>query len=262
MLILEGEQGRKKSTALKVIAGEDFFTDTMPTIGDKDALLQIHGPWIIEVQELDAFDKREATAVKSFMSVCRDRFRSPYGRTTKEHDRKNVFAGTTNRETYFSDETGNRRFWPVATARDCDVVLLAAERDQLWAEAVARYRGGEKWWLEGEAEALAKEEQAKRTHEDVGAGLWAPRITAALRDGVLRNPLDQVRTADAYVIQPGCRDVSTGEILEHVMGISLQAVTTAMVRRAAAELRGLGWERFNKKVGKQVLKRFRVAVSP
>jgi hypothetical protein len=47
-LILEGEQGTRKSTALKTITG-DWFTDEIAELGSKDAALQTRGVWIIEI---------------------------------------------------------------------------------------------------------------------------------------------------------------------------------------------------------------------
>lgn len=80
--------------------------------------------------------------------------------------RQCVFAGSVNPETYLRDETGNRRFWPVRCG-SIDLVALARDRDQLWAEAVARYREGAIWWLdEPELVASAKAEQDQRYQVD------------------------------------------------------------------------------------------------
>lgn len=147
MLVLEGPQGIGKSRALRILAGDEYFCDQMPDIRSKDAQLQTFGSWIIEWAELDAMNRAEATAVKDFITRQFEELRPPYGRHTIKVPRQCVFAGTTNTDGYLKDETGNRRFWPVACGKiDCD--RLAADRDQLWAEAVARYKGGERWWPE------------------------------------------------------------------------------------------------------------------
>jgi predicted P-loop ATPase len=46
---------------------------------------------------------------------------------------------------YLKDETGARRFWPIKVTK-VDVEGLKNARDQLFAEALAAYRAGEKWW--------------------------------------------------------------------------------------------------------------------
>ncbi len=53
-----------------------------------------------------------------------------------------------------------------------DVAGIAANRDQLWAEAVVRFRPGETWWLTPDEDALLKE--AQLLHEEPDA--WEPRL--------------------------------------------------------------------------------------
>ena len=172
MLVLEGPQGARKSTALKILAGEDWFTDELPDLGSKDAAMHMQGVWIIEIAELDAIGKAEVSRIKAFLTRTTDRFRPPYGRYTIEVPRQCVFAGTVNPDTYLRDETGNRRFWPVRCGT-IDIDALARDRDQLWAEAVARFRAGAIWWIDTpELIAAAKSEQEKRYQGDA----WDARI--------------------------------------------------------------------------------------
>ncbi len=147
MLVLEGPQGARKSTALKILAGEDWFTDELPDLGSKDAAMHMQGVWIIEIAEIDAIGKAEVSRIKAFLTRTTDRFRPPFGCYTIDVPRQCVFAGTVNPDTYLRDETGNRQFWPVRRGT-IDIDALARDRDQLWAEAVARFRTGAIWWLD------------------------------------------------------------------------------------------------------------------
>lgn len=139
MVVLEGLQGKRKSTALRCLAVRDeWFADTPVRVGTPDAVLSIAGKWLYEIAELDSFNRAEATAVKSYVSSREDRVREPYARRFVDRKRSGVFAGTTNQSEYFKDPTGARRFWPVACDGDIDLDKLREWRDQLFAEALVR----------------------------------------------------------------------------------------------------------------------------
>ncbi len=166
MLVLEGSQGRLKSTALGVLAGDEWFADEVGDIGNKDAAIQIAGKWLVEFSELDALSKHEATRVKAFISRTTDRYRPPWGRRAIDAPHQCVFAGTTNKDDYLKDETGGRRFWPIRVT-SIDIDALRKDRDQLWAEAMHLWRSGAHWWLDDEKLTdEAMEEQAERYQGD------------------------------------------------------------------------------------------------
>lgn len=165
VLILEGSQGAGKSTAAKVLAGTEFFGDSLPPMHSKEASGYVRGRWIIELAELANVSKAEVEVVKAFISRSEERFRPPYGRNEVTFPRQCVFIGSTNRTDYLRDDTGNRRFWPVKVGK-IDTEGLQRDRVQLWGEAVHRYRKGEKWWLTRAAETIAAAETKARLIDD------------------------------------------------------------------------------------------------
>lgn len=176
VIIFEGLQGLGKSTTLSILAGE-WFTDTPLEIGAKDGFQQMQGVWVIELAELDSFNKAESTRAKQFFGASVDKYRPSYGRMVQAFARQCVFAGSTNQEAYFKDASGNRRYWPVK----CTAVHkndLQRDRDQLWAEAFEMYQQGVKWWPPNEYKHLFEAEQDDRFEEDV----WQEPIETFLRN--------------------------------------------------------------------------------
>ena len=160
VMILEGGQGEGKSTAMRILGG-DWFMDTPFALGDKDGFQAIRGKWIIELGELDSFNKAESTKAKQFFSASTDTYRESYGRRTNDVPRQCVFVGTTNQDEYLKDATGNRRYWPVACTK-VDLEQLREIRDQLWAEAMFCYEAGEIWWVNRDETAMFSEAQDER----------------------------------------------------------------------------------------------------
>lgn len=168
MLILEGGQGIGKSTLVKILAGPFYANMSFANI-DKDTIDAMQGRWIIEVDELVGFNRQDLEKMKSFITNPVDRARLSYQRMTKPFARQCVFVGTTNPvgdNTYFRDESGNRRFWPVV----CGVInlpWLRENRDQLFAEAYLAYKAKETIYLDTqEAIDLARMAQEERLSID------------------------------------------------------------------------------------------------
>lgn len=166
MVILSGTQGLGKSTLLDKMS-KGWFNDSIRTFEGKEASELLQGVWIVEVGELEAFRRTDVSRIKQFISQRADRFRAAYGRHVKEMPRCCVFFGTTNSAEYLQDRTGNRRFWPVdvglAPARLSVWKDLPGNIDQLWAEAVVRWRMGEPLYLTGDlAEAAQQHQEAHR----------------------------------------------------------------------------------------------------
>lgn len=176
-LMLVGKQGTGKSAFAGVLGG-DWYSDSLPTVGNgKDAFEALRGSWVIEIAELNATRRADVEAVKHFLTKQADRYREAYGRNVVEFKRQCVFLASTNEDRPLVDSTGNRRFWPVPiapkSAPEHWVPEMEKVRDQLWAEAVVRYRQGEVLYLIGEIHGQATEVQEQHRDGEAWAGTIA-----------------------------------------------------------------------------------------
>lgn len=227
LIVLEGpNQGEGKSTALRVLAGDANFSDSLPhDLSHKDAKDHTRGKWIIELPELTQFKRNEIETLKAFITRREEVFRPSYGRHEIRAARQCVFAGTTNESEYLVDTTGNRRFWGVAIG-DIDLDALKQDRDQLWAEAVHLYRARERWHLDRRMEQVAAMEAGKRMSTDP----WAVPIIELLKT--------DRRLGDASEVTPG-------DILSR-MDLRESERTPNNAKRVATVLSSLGWRQGRK----------------
>lgn len=234
MLVLEGQQGKKKSTSLQELASAPWFVETVESPVGKDFYQVIQGCWFVEIAEMDSFGKADVTAVKAAITRRTDKFRAPYERMPSSYRRECVFVGTTNEREYLKDATGGRRFLPVRADGDVQLDRIIAERDQLWAEAVHLFRSGFQYWV---LPADAQAEQAARYITDS----WEPRIERWLM-GQFR------RTHDGDVIAPERLKFESGEVawtttdelLEWAIGLDPGKHTKTDQMRVGAVMKRLG----------------------
>ena len=140
---------------------------------EKTGAEKLQGQWIIEVGELAGLKKVDVETVKSFISRTDDKFRQAYGVNVESHPRQNIIVGTTNSEDGFlRDITGNRRFWPVKISGVGKIKPWnLKDVDQIWAEAVYKYKEGEKLFLTGDVAKIANDAQIEAMESDNREGI-------------------------------------------------------------------------------------------
>jgi predicted P-loop ATPase len=149
MVVLEGCQGIGKSTVLRALFGDKWFSDAIPVdLSSKDAAMSLLGIWCLEFSEIEHLVRTEIETIKAFVSRQVDRFRPPYGKGFVDRPRQGIMIGTTNSDDYLRDTTGNRRFWPVR-CRTASVDWISVNRDQedrlsddMWTDAVCGWLVG------------------------------------------------------------------------------------------------------------------------
>jgi len=222
MLVFEGKQGAGKTTAVAALFGRDYMISSISDFKSRDASIYLQGRWVAEIAELAALSKTDIRDVKKFLTETVDQYRPVNGKEVIDRPRRTVFVGTTNEHQYLKDATGNRRFWPVPCGA-VDVDRIAADRDQLWAEAVHRYRSGEPWWLTDDAQIVASEAvQGDRAEQDP----WGEFI-------------------DSWLDEPENKSiefVTAAHILRHALKMTADRIGRIDEMRVAHHLSKRGWK--------------------
>jgi len=222
MVVLEGAQGIGKTRALRIMGG-NWYTEAHESVTNKDFFMVLDGKLIVEIAELDSFSRAEVTRIKQVVSCTTDRYRAPYARSVEDHPRSSIFVGTTNEQAYLRDNTGGRRFWPIGCGA-IDHALLAQHRDQLYAEAVHRYKAGETWYEMPPDYTAQQQEQRRQVDE------WEPVIETWLKN------------------QLAIEHVSIRDIAVECLKIEIGKLDRAIQMRIGAVLRHLGWSKVHKSV--------------
>lgn len=253
VLTLVGGQGYGKSSALEMLGKNWFNASLMSFDRNKDASELIQGSWVIELGELASLNHSELNAAKQFITRTTDRFRAAYGRFAEDCPRRCVFFGTTNKDDFLRDETGERRFWPVTITRKMtpeDFDELDEAVDQIWAEAVVYYTLGERLFLPPGLEEQAKAMQEKYREDDGVEGQiraflerpvpkdWYERPIRERR-AWLQNDFGQQEQAGECVMRDR---VCAREIWAEMYGKDLAYCDGRQIREINRALSRLGWE--------------------
>ena len=144
--ILVGAQGVGKSMFARNLVPQDLFSEiTTPLETLMKETYRLHVAWLLELPEIDNyFNVRNIENFKNLITTRVDEVRFPYAQLPSKLARRFVLIGTTNRNQFLVDSTGNRRFVPLEVGAQFAIPWkqLIAERDSLWAAAVQAYRDG------------------------------------------------------------------------------------------------------------------------
>lgn len=244
--VFEGDQGIGKSGICAILGGEwsgDFAIDPH----SKDTIQLMQGKWIIELAELEVVRRADNDALKAFVSRQIDTARLAYGRLASEFPRQSILIASKNPGAdgaYLKDETGNRRWWPVAlkpVGGKVDFKGLKAVRNQLFAEAMELAKKGERLGMDTPALETKAKEIVQARHADHP---WSERITAWVDK--LPKTTEFLTSRDVFI---GAMD-GMDKQLDHKASIAVSSV-----------LKSLGWVGIVKRFGPRVMRVYKRPVS-
>lgn len=256
--VLDGAQGIGKSTLIKYLAGEEFFSDnlSLTDMNDKTAAEKIQGNWLIEIGELSGMKKADIEKVKSFVSTTDDKYRASYGRVVESHPRQCVIFATVNGDGrgYLRDITGNRRFWIVKCNQTLQKRMWDENdknyRDQFWSEAKEIYESGEELYLEGGLLDIATDYQNEALEQDERVGIVEQYLNRLLPTNWHEMDLYKRRSflnGDDFICEKGTiqrTEVSNAEIWCECFGKSQSDLKSSDSYQLAAIMKQIGgWER-------------------
>jgi len=253
MPVIKGPQGSLKSTGIRDLFSPDWFSDAeLGDLRNKDAAMNLEGVWVHEFAELAGLRASDMDVLKAFMSRAIDRYRTPYDRNTKDHQRRVVFAGTVNEGGYLSDPTGARRFWPLemASGSRVDLGWIAEHRDQLWAEADALFKSGIGHVLPEPLWSMAAERQADETVDDPWVDSLAVMLSnrqterQAFEAGTgdyAADVIDRERVASPLREPPSADKVHTQDLLSY-LGLESDRQNKGHAQRLRRSMETLGWK--------------------
>lgn len=223
LVVLEGAQGIGKNRAWRAVGGK-WYSQTMGDPKDKDFYLSLQGKLVVEFNELATVKRADAERMKACISCTVDNYRTPYERVSRDHPRQCIFVGSTNEPFYISDPSGGRRFWPIK-CNESDIInieYIEKNREQLFAEAVARFKANETWWEV--PESALREQEARRVSDE-----WE----------------DSIRVYSSSHTW----DLTLSEIAREVMKIDIEDLDLGTQRRIGACLRIVGREKVHNDTG-------------
>jgi len=232
VLTFSGPQNIGKTTWFKKLAPESLnviHTGHTLDVRSKDSQLIALRYWIVELGEVDGtIRKSDMAALKSFITQALDPIRRPYAMTESVYGRRTVFGASVNDEFYLADPSGNRRFWTVPAVAFGSFDDL--DMQQLWAEVLALWESGERWYLSMDEAGDLGQHNDRFTAVDpveerlVGGFGWGPHVAvwdwitateALIRIGIKDPTKPQTITASRVLqrLNGGNRKKSNGRVL-------------------------------------------------
>ena len=234
MPVLVGPQGCGKSTFCRELVphGDGWFVDGLDlSAAPKELTESTMGAVIVEFSELVGIRRADIEKLKTYLSQRQVTIRLSYRHNSGTYPRQWVPLGTANNDgngVLPEDRSGHRRFViidvpPTSTPQHVKG-YLEQHRNQLWAEALARYQAKEQTHLNPEDEAAASAKATSYVVHNAAVEDAAARLTEAA-NGTSKSMTDLLIEGQL------CRDVSEAARQSHLQ------------RNLAGALLEMGWEK-------------------
>ena len=176
--VLIGVQGGGKGTALRFLSGNDeWYAATTADVSNPERFLEsVRGAIVVEMGEAKQIRGRGVQEdLKAFISQREDRIRKKYARYEETYPRHFILAATANNDSIFTDPTGARRFYPMycrpaEATKEIPVRYRSKvhqyEVEQIWAEALYKYKEGAKPYVGKKVDELARVMQREAAVEN------------------------------------------------------------------------------------------------
>lgn len=222
--ILVGAQGLRKTTGVKaLVPAPDFFTEVSFAENSDNLARKMRGKLVAEFGELQGLHTKEMEAIKAFITRTHENWIPKFREFETTFPRRLIFIGTTNKDQFLADDTGNRRWLPIRVGQ-VDVGQVQAVAAQCWAEAAVRFRQSGVAWQD--AQRLAAEVHDDFAFQDDWVEKVRNWLSAPLFDGEERS-----------------HHILTSEVLQSALGYDLKQIRRADEMRMGSVLRKLGYER-------------------
>lgn len=250
-LVLFGREGIGKTHWIERMSRD--WCASLGRIGDKDTILAMQHNWIMVSDEGVSLSKADSETMKEFLTRTEDSVRMPYDRETVRRPRRCVIWGSTNDEVFLRREEGNRRFLIVHCEDSYNFEHLTDDYiDQVWAEAVHRYREGERLWLNEDESALCAAYRERFVEEDSLAKLVANHLnTLVPAEWAKMSPNSRLNWLHSYEMDMGengvehitriCSSELYVELLGHSWGTARRRSELLELSRVLNRLPG--WKR-------------------
>ena len=214
--VFHGKQGVGKSTFWRTLGG-NWFTDNLSKKNETTEKLQLRKYWIIEYSEFEScFKAKDISEMKEFISCQVDSMKPLYKRQVEDFPRTCLMVGTTNKNEFLRDPSGERRYWVIPVKQRIPIAEVERDREAIWAAARTAYLEGERWHLTFEEEAELME--ATKVWKEV-------------------DPWEE----DLINIIEGRKEITLSEIFR-ALDIQTSLKDSRSTRRITSILQGMGWE--------------------
>jgi len=229
MPILVGAQGSRKSTGVAAIVPDiEQFCEVDLSAKEDDLARRMRGLLVAEIGELRGLHSREIEHIKAFISRTHEKWVPKFKEFATQFPRRCIFVGTTNKNEFLADETGERRFLPITVGRVM-VEQIREDRLQLWAEAAHQFRqGGVVWAM---AEELARD--VHDAHKLIDP--WTVAIESWL------DAVPEFSDEEVDPLRNGERPFTMSKLLKEALGFDDKHMAAAHDKRAGAILKPLGY---------------------